>query len=810
MFSDLHGVLSSLPLWCQILILGAWFLGMGYFAFPLVLWGISAVGLLGLLGFPVWMLAVITAVFVVFAIPLLRSLVFSSIVMKIIKAKKLIPTISETEKIALEAGSIWVDGELFSGKPNLEKIMQENYSKLSETEQKFVDMQCDTLCKMTDDMKVYRDGDLSPEIWAYIKKEKFLGLIIPTEYGGLGFSALAHSEIVSKLASRSMPLVVTVMVPNSLGPAELLIHYGTQKQRDYYLPRLASGEDIPCFGLTEPHAGSDAGSMHALGEVFKGEDGKLYLKLNWQKRYITLGAVSTLIGLAVRVVDPQNLLGKGKDVGITCVLVPSSTPGVKLGLRHDPLGVPFYNSPIEGKDVVVSIDQIIGGTDGAGVGWKMLMECLAAGRAISLPSTSTGTAKKVLRVTGAYAKIRQQFGMSIAQFEGIDEVLGHMGGLLYMLEASRIFTVGAVDNHLKPAVVSAITKYQSTESARQVIIHAMDVLGGAGISLGPKNLLAKHFMSSPIPITVEGANILTRSMIVFGQGALRCHPYIYKEVKAIESDNLKDFDRAFTGHIGHIIRNVCRLIVLTFTRASFVKVPSSSMSCYYKKLVWASASFAVMSELAMILFGGALKFKEKMTGRFADVLSWMYLLTATLRRFEAEGKKPEHEIFVRYVAKLALSHIDQSFQGIYANMPIAPVNALFRFLVAPWARLNALDKPASDELGSQVAQAVYTKGPLRDLLTTRAVYMPQDRSDPLAQLEYAFELNHEYDGIMKKITTAMKNKSIARGRPQQKVKEALEKGVITKDDAKLIATYEEVYEEAVRVDSYKLEDYASR
>ena len=416
--------------------------------------------------------------------------------------------------------------------------MKEPYPGLSSKEKSFIENQCLTVSQMMDEDQAYRDGDLSKEVWDYMKQEKFLGLIIPEKYGGLGFSALGHSQVISALAAGSLPLTISTMVPNSLGPAELLIHYGTQKQKDYYLPRLASGQEIPCFGLTEPGAGSDAGSITSSAVIFKGEDGKLYLRMNWKKRWITLGAAATLLGLAVKLSDPDELLGKGKDLGITCVLVPSTVPGVVLGLRHCPLGVPFINSPIEGKDVVVSVDQIIGGVDGAGKGWLMLMECLAAGRSISLPSQATGGARALNRFVGTYAQVRHQFGLPIGNFEGVDEAIARIGAFSYLLEASRIFTAAAVDSGIKPAVVSAIAKYNSTEISRKIVNDAMDVLGGSAISEGPRNVAARIYKASPIAITVEGANILTRTMIIFGQGAIRCHPHAYDEVVAMETKNL--------------------------------------------------------------------------------------------------------------------------------------------------------------------------------------------------------------------------------------------------------------------------------
>ena len=570
-----------------------------------VLWSFGFLFILWFVSVPSFIILLALGVLALVYMKKTRQILFTGPAMKALKALKLMPQISQTEKVALEAGSTWIDANLFSGNPDFDSIMAEPYPGPSEKEAAFLNNQCQTLCKMMDDDKAYKEGDLPAEVWAYMKKEKFFGLIIPEQYGGLGFSAIGHSQVVSKLGSYSIPLAISTMVPNSLGPAELLIHYGTKKQKDYYLPRLASGEDIPCFGLTEPNAGSDAGSITSNAVVFKGDDGKLYLRLNWEKRWITLGAAATVLGLAVKLNDPEKLLGKDEDLGITCVLVPSSTDGVRLGQRHNPLGVPFINSPIYGKDVVVSVDQIIGGPEGAGKGWQMLMECLAAGRSISLPSQAAGGTKAVNRIVGTYAQIRHQFGMPIGNFEGVKDPIARIGASAYLMEAARVFTAAAVDSGIKPAVVSAIVKYHSTELSRKLMNDAMDVLGGAAISEGSKNTLARKYIASPISITVEGANILTRTMIIFGQGAIRCHPYAYKEVLALENNDLNAFDSAFSGHVAHIFQNMSRSLVLSLTRGWLAKTPSNTpFKAYYRKLSWASASFAFMTDFAMGTLGG--------------------------------------------------------------------------------------------------------------------------------------------------------------------------------------------------------------
>ncbi len=798
---------QHLGFFTSCLLIGGTILGLGYFGVSLLFSSLAMVGVLWLLGLPKVLLLLVALVFVAFNLPQFRRNYLSKKIMQIFHKMKLLPVISSTERIALEAGSAWIDGELFSGKPDFERILNEPYGKLTLREQQFLKNQCTKICEMTEDYRAYEEGDLSPEVWEYLKKERFLGLIIPEEYGGLGFSALAHSSVVGMLGSRSIPLSISCMVPNSLGPAELLIHYGTKQQKDYYLPRLARGEEIPCFGLTEPQAGSDAGSMTSTAVLFRKEDGKLYLKLNWEKRYITLGAVSTVIGLAVKMLDPNNFLGKGTDLGITCVLVPSNAPGVVLGKRHDPLGVPFYNCPIYGKDVVVSVEQIIGGVEGAGHGWKMLMECLAAGRSISLPAQAIVGAKSLTRIVGAYASVRHQFGLSIGNFEGVGEVLGRIGGLTYLMEAMRIYTVGAVDQGIKPSIVSAIAKYHSTELGRKLINDAMDVSGGQGISRGPLNLLSHAYICAPIAITVEGANILTRTMIIFGQGAIRCHPYAYKEVLALENGDLAGFDQAFWGHIGHGLRNFSRALLLTLTRGALVRTPKSPMAQYYRKLSWASASFAFLADVAMASLGGGLKFKEQITGRLADILSWMYLIAATLRRYEAEGQQKDHEIFVHYAAQYGFVQIQLAFDGLFANFDVPVLGKIMRYPIGFWSRLNMFSRLPSDVITQKIAKAMMTPGAQRDALTLPGIYIPKDPKEAYAILEHAFELNYQSRQVMKKIRAAMRERIIPFGKPQNFVKLALEKGVISSEEAESVAAAQLAMVEATKVDAFNLDEY---
>lgn len=785
--------------------------GLAFFGARLWMWAIFASLSLVSLNAPDWLTVVVAGGLVAFSLPPIRKLIFTKPLMMVIEKLGLAPAISETEKTAIEAGSVWVDAELFSGAPNFDKINSEPWQRLEGEEKDFIDHQVEKVCSMVDDWEVYQDRDLPEEVWDYLKKEKFFGLIVPKEYGGLGFSAKANSEVVSKLTSRSIPLAITVMVPNSLGPAELIAHYGTKHQKDYYLPRLAVGEEIPCFGLTEPNAGSDAGSMESKGEVFKGDDGKLYVRLNWKKRYITLGAVATLIGLAVKLYDPEELLGKGKALGITCFLIDSSLKGVSLGLRHDPLGVPFYNCPLEGEDVVVSVDQIIGGADWAGQGWRMLMESLAVGRSISLPAQGNGTTKLTARAAGAYAEVRKQFGISIGSFEGIQEQLAHIGGMSYTLEAMRVFTVGAVDSGIKPAVVSAIAKYAGTEISREVINMGMDVVGGAGISRGPRNLLAHPYMATPIGITVEGANILTRTMIIFGQGALRCHPYATKELFALEAKDLDAFDAAFAGHIGHVVRNFARTVVLSLTRGGFAfGVPSGHNSHYYRKLAWASAVFAFWSDVALGVYAGGLKFKERITGRFADALIWMYLISASLRRFEAEGRRPEHQALLDYSVRHGFAKVSEAMDGIYRNIEIPFLGWFMRGPVSWVNRLNRFCGPADDKTCAEISKILQTPGELRDDLTTPGLYIPTDENEALARLENAFKKSFEAKGILKRIRSAIKSGQLPKNKPERSIAEALAAGVITETESQLMKDVEGLRYDAIMVDSFTVDQYKAK
>ncbi len=778
---------------------------LGYWGVPLWLWSLYLAVTLGVISAPLWLWLVCGIAAAIANITWLRRTLLTAPILTLIRSRQLLPNISETERAAIDAGTVWIEGEFFSGRPDFQRIQNQPYPTVSPDLQAFLDGAVEQVCRMATDWEIHRAKDFSPEVWRYLKQERFLGMVIPKAYGGLGFSSLDYSTVMVKLASRSFIYTATVGVTNSLGPAKLLLHYGTPDQKDYYLPRLANGTEIPCFALTEPTAGSDAASITSQGTVFRGEDGKLYLRLNFRKRYITLGAIATLIGLAFKLNDPDNLLGKGKTVGITCALIPADTPGVILGKRHDPMGVPFYNSPIEGENVVISVDQIIGGVEQAGQGWKMLMQSLAAGRGISFPASCTGIAKFVARVTSAHATVRQQFGLSIGRFEGIEEPLARIAGFTYLLDAARIYTCAAIDQGEKPSVVSAIAKYQFTEVARKLVNDGMDILGGAGICRGPRNLLANIYTAMPIPITVEGSNILTRTLMIFGQGVIRCHPYLYSEIQAIQDQDVVQFDRLFWQHIGFVIRNGFRAVLLSLSRGYLAKLPSAGATArYYRKLAWASATFAFLTDIALLRFGGSLKRHEKLTGRFADVVSWLYLSVATLRRFEAEGCQPADLPLMEWALQTSLMQIQQAIEGILLNLPMPTV--VRAVVLAGW-RVNPIGRAASDSLGSQVARQIQVPGVERDRLTA-GIYLPTHPDETLGQLEQAFTLCVQAESIAKTLKASARNRS-SHLSESLSLDAAVTAGIISAAEAQLLRAAESARNNAIQVDAFTLAEYRS-
>ena len=658
------------------------------------------------------------------------------------RIRRVLPAMSETERDAIEAGSIWWESELFRGAPDWKLLQNYKPPVLSDEERAFVEGPVDQLCAMIDDWDItHKRLDLPPEIWAFLKQHRFFGMIIPKRYGGLEFSAYGHSAVVMKIAARSITAGVTVMVPNSLGPAELLLHYGTDEQKDYYLPRLADGREIPCFALTGPFAGSDAGAIPDHGVVCMGEhEGKqvLGLRLNWDKRYITLGPVATVLGLAFKAFDPDGLLGDEEELGITCALIPSSTPGITIGKRHFPLNVAFQNGPNSGKDVFIPMDYIIGGQQNIGNGWRMLVESLSVGRGISLPAVGVAAGKASARTTGAYAHVRKQFNTSIGKFEGVEEALARIGGLAYMMEAGRLLTLSALDSGEKPSIITAILKYYNTEHMRKVINDAMDIHGGRGICIGPANYLARAYQSIPVGITVEGANILTRSMIIFGQGAIRCHPFLMKEMEAAMTDDKsaaeESFDQALRGHAEYFLTNYCRAFVYGISGSRLAPAPyPGRIGDYYQRLGQMSAAFAVCSDLVLMVLGGSFKRKEMLSGRFADALGYMFFASAVLKKFETDGQPRSDLPLVEWSTKYCLYQVQMALDEILRNFPIKWLGLLVRFSIFPLG-LN-LRQP-NDSLSHRVAALLIRPGEARDRLTD-GIYDTDNPDDLTGCLEDA-------------------------------------------------------------------------
>jgi len=717
--------------------------------------------------------------------------------------KKILPQVSQTEQEALDAGSIWWDADLFTGKPDWEKLLGYPQAKLSAEEQAFIDGPVDELCGMLNEWEtVSQRMDLAPEVWKFIRDKGFLGIIIPKSYGGLGFSAYAHSEIVTKISTRSGTAAVSVMVPNSLGPAELLIHYGTDEQKNHYLPRLAKGLEIPCFALTNPEAGSDAGAIPDFGIVCKGmHEGRevLGVRLTWDKRYITLGPVATILGLAFKLFDPDKLLGSREDIGITLALIPTSHKGVNIGRRHIPLGAAFMNGPNSGKDVFIPMSWIIGGEKQVGNGWRMLVECLAAGRSISLPSMSMAAGKAFSRFTGAYARVRTQFKTPIGRFEGVEEPLARIGGNTYLMDATRRLTMAALDLGEKPSVISAICKYHMTERMRQICNDAMDVHGGKGIMEGPNNYLARAYQTIPIGITVEGANILTRSMIIFGQGAIRCHPYVLKEIRAAGANDLAAFDAALWGHMAFTVANAARSLWLGLTGGQGTAVPGGPETRrYFQMMTRFSSAFALLSDISMFVIGGSLKRREKISARLGDILSMLYIASATLKRFHDEGRQKDDRPLLDWAIYDTFFKLQVAMDGVLENFPNRFIAAWLRLLVFP--KGLTLNSPY-DKVGAKVAKLLLTPGATRDRLTA-GIYNPRREDDTVGRLDLAMEAAIKADPIEAKMREALKAGKLPQRTLAERRQAALAQGVLTQ------AEYDHlVYTDRLRRDVIKVDDF---
>jgi len=717
--------------------------------------------------------------------------------------RRLLPPMSQTEREALEAGKPWWDTELFTGKPDWRKLNNLPAACLSEQEQAYIDGPVEILCSMLNDWDItHNRRDLPPEVWTYIKQHKFCGIIIPKHYGGLEFSEFAHSQVVMKIASRSTTAAVTVMVPNSLGPAKLLLAYGTEQQKDHYLPRLAEGLEIPAFALTGPHAGSDAGAMPDTGVVcygtFAGKE-LLGIRLNWEKRYITLGPVATVLGLAFKLYDPEHLLGEQEDIGITLALIPTNTPGIAIGKRHFPLDSGFQNGPNWGKDVFIPIDWIIGGAAQVGKGWTMLMQSLATGRAISLPALSVGAAKFVCRNSGAYARIRTQFNLPIGAFEGIEEVLARMAGTTYLMDAARQVTCAALDDGEKPAVISAILKYQLTEGMRRIVNDGMDIQAGSGICLGPSNYIGRLYQVIPVGITVEGANILTRTMMIFGQGAVRCHPFIQSEMAALNAADLAQFDAILWRHIRFFLNNLLRGLWFGFGGAALAQTPGDKHTRrYYRQLTRLSTGFALVADFALLTLGGNLKRKERISGRFADVLSYLYLCSCALKHFENQGAKVDDLPLLHWACQHSLHRAQQSLLAVFWLLPSRIPVVLLRAVLFPLGKPYA---PPQDRLVGQLAHLLLTDNPARDRLTA-GIYINNDPNDSTGRIETAFNAVLQAAPIEAKLRLAQKQGLLSKGIVEIVLKEALSKDIITAAEAELINQAEQARLIAISVDDF--------
>lgn len=787
---------------------------LAYFRAPVLAWTVGFAAWLAALQF-VFQCPPPLAVWVVFAVVAailniapLRRAVFTGPVFGVFK--KITPAMSQTEQEAINAGTVWWDRDLFSGKPDWNRLLSFPDPKLTPEEQAFIDGPTEQLCAMIDDWKITHElKDLPPEVWQFIKDNGFLGMIVKKQYGGLEFSNYAHAKVVTKIATRGGTAAVSVMVPNSLGPGELLQHYGTEAQKDYYLPRLAKGLEVPCFALTSPYAGSDAGSIPDYGIVCRGSythprtgerfDDVLGLRVSWEKRWITLAPVATILGLAFKMYDPEHLLGDKEDLGITCALVPTEHEGVAIGRRHFPGGAAFMNGPTWGKDVFIPLDWIIGGREFAGQGWRMLVECLSVGRCISLPAMSVASGKMSTFVTGAYARIRDQFGLPIGKFEGVDEAMARIGGYTYQMEASQDLALTGLDNGEKPSVLSAILKYHNTERMRSVINDAMDIHGGKAVVLGPRNYLARAYQAIPIGITVEGANILTRSMIIYGQGAIRCHPFVLREMKAAMDNDGKEFDAAITGHINFVISNVVRSLWLGLSGARFVGAPrGGEVGVYYRRLTRFSSAFALLSDMAMFSLGGSLKFREKLSARLGDMLSGLYIASACLKRFERDGAPKEDLALLQWSVENALYDVQQAMDGFLANLPSRALAMVLRKLIFPWGLTL---KPASDRAGTKIARAMMEPGATRERLT-RGMYLPKEETDAVGVLAHALEAVLATEPLEQKLRKLARDGQFKTVTARERLTEALQSGVLTQAEFDAVSRARKLKRDVIMVDDF--------
>lgn len=776
----------------------AWVLALAVLFLTWIVRGVDSPLLLYGLLFAAALVALVTG----FA-PLRRALFARSLLPML---GKVMPRLGETERIALEAGTVWWDAQIFSGMPDWDALLRFECKPLSEREQAFMDGPVTQLCAMLDDWQVEQQRDLPPEVWDFIKRERFFGMVLPETYGGLGMSEIGHSRVVTRIATRSVAAAVTVMVPNSLGPGELLLHYGTEEQKRHYLPRLADGREVPCFALTGPEAGSDAAATQSEGVVERGQwngEEVIGLRLNWNKRYITLAPVATLIGLAFRLKDPDGLLGGAVDRGITCALISRDLPGVQIGQHHDPMGVPFANGPIVGHDVFVPLDAIIGGVAQAGHGWRMLMESLAAGRSISLPALAVGAAQMATRICGAYATVREQFDTPIGRFEGIEEPLARIAGLTYLMTATRTLTCGALDAGEKPAVLGSIAKAYLTDAMRTVVSDAMDIRAGAAIQRGPRNALSHMWMSVPIGITVEGANILTRSMIIYGQGAIRCHPWVQKLIDAIAAKDLKAVDHSAFGYINFVFTRGVRALLLGLSSARLARAPDSELARQYQHLTRFASAFALVSDTCMATLGGTLKRREKISGRLADALAWQYLAAATLKRYHDGPKLASHYDLARWGVALSLYRTQEALRGVLDNLPSSVAAGFARLLVFP---LGARFQPPSDLLGQRAARAILEDREARIHLTGD-IHVPGPQEPGLGQLEAALDKAVRALPVETKLRDAIRAGTLDRAVGEDLGRHALAAGIITQAEFDALSEADEARDAVVQVDAFDPDIY---
>lgn len=745
------------------------------------------------------------AVGVIAFVPTVRKRFLVSPLLTHIRAS--FPKMSRTEKEAIEAGDIWWEAEFFKGKPEWKKLFAYKTPKLTEKEQAFIDNQVTTLCKMIHNWKILNElRDLPPEVWTYLKQEKFFGLLIPENYGGLGFSPFAHSTIVMKLATQSSTCAITAMVPNSLGPAELLLKYGTDEQKNYYLPKLATGEEIPCFGLTSLDAGSDAGSMKDFGIICQGEfkgEKVLGIKLTWDKRYITLAPVATVLGLAFKLYDPEKLLGGEINLGISVCLVPTNLPGVEIGHRHWPLLLAFMNGPTRGKEVFVPIDYLIGGQKMAGQGWRMLMECLSEGRGISLPALAAGGGKLLYGLTGAYAKVRQQFNLSISKFEGVRAGLAEIAGKAFMLQAMRVFTVGPVQEGLSPAIASAIAKYQMTEMGRDIITLSMDIHGGKAVQVGPNNYIFPSYLNTPIGITVEGANILMRNLVIFGQGSVRCHPFLLQELKIISENNentIENFDAILLPHIKFSLRNLARNILYSLSAGLGIMVNAPKpVKSYARELTRISAGFALMTDIALLVLGGNLKRRESLSGRLADVMGQLYIASSVLKYYFDEKFPEHHKVYVQWSIEYCLWKAQAAMQLFLENFPNRFLSVLIKTIVFPFG--HHYKKP-SDRLDAQLVEMMLENGEMRKELLQDCCVTLTDHS-PKKWLEKAFNDSITLASLLKQWSKMNIEALVPEYYSfESKVDVAVEKRMLTMEEGDQLKEYEKLRRKVLAVDEF--------